>query len=502
LRRVRAWSFGAIGILGGFYFLTRFLSLDALPVFLDEAVHIQWAERLYGEGRILRPVGSGRLLAVAAYGLALPFDDRLWAARCVAAIAGAVSLLLTALLAHRLFGPRAAFLAGSLYIVSPFALVYDRLALSDGFLSLSIVGLMLAAWILIHEPAGAKARAAVAILVVLAVCSKVSALLFLPAVPAVLLTLEGDRRRAFRPFFEALATGLLGALPMLWFFAANSAEISAQHIVDPRGAGSVLLSTALDMREWAQCYFSVPVLAVAAASAILLRDGRAIWLVGSVVVPFVLFALFSQPWSARYVLPTLPSLVILVAGGIDAVAARFKPSRGGLAAFLLFALISIPGLGFDRALLFDPARAPFPADDRLQLVTGWPSGYGIRELSARLTREAEPGPLTAFVDTGGTRTLPTSLAVLVGRHPSVRLVEGDFGSAAFRSQMTTQARSGRTFAIVGPRPADFDLRALLEGARLERLEVFQKPGGEWAATLFRLEPSSAVAALPREGPMF
>jgi hypothetical protein len=322
--------------------------------------------------------------------------------------------------------------------------------------------------------------------------SKVSALLFFLVVPWGLLTLTRDRPRVFRPLAGAFTIGLLGASPMLWLFVSNGAEVSAQHIVDPRAAGSVILSTVLDMRDWAESYFSVPVLAFAAASAILLRDGRALWLGGSVVLPFLLFALFSQPWSARYVLPTLPPLLILVAGGIDAVAARLKPSLGRFTAFVLAALISLPGVSFDRDLLLDPAGAPFPRDDRLQLVTGWPSGYGVRELSARLKQEAGPGPLTAFVDTGGTRTMPTSLALLLGRHPSVRLVEGDLGSAAFRALMTAEARRGPTFAVVGPRPVDLALSSLFEGVSLEKLEVFQKPGGEWAATLFRLRVPSAV----------
>jgi hypothetical protein len=486
-------SLGAICILGGLYFLTRLGSLSVLPVFLDEAVHIQWAERLYGEGRILRPVGSGRLLAVAAYGLALPFEDRLWAARCVAVLAGAVSLLLTVLLSHRLFGPRAAVVAGSLYVLSPFALVYDRLALSDGFLSMSIIGVMLATSILVQEPARTRARAGLAILIVLAVCSKVSALLFFLVVPLGLLTLTSERSRVFRPLAGAFAIGLLGALPMLWFFVSNGAEVSAQHILGARAAGSVIRSTVLDMRDWAESYFSAPVVFFAAASAILLRNGPALWLVGSVVLPFLLFALFSQPWSARYVLPTLPPLLILVAGGIDAVTTRLKPPLGWPIALVLAALISVPGVSFDRDLLLDPARAPFPKDDRLQLVTGWPSGYGVLELSARLKHEAGPGPLTAFVDTGGTRTVPTSLALLLGRHPSVRLVEGDLESAAFRALMTAEAQKGPTFAIIGPRPVDLDLFPFFEGGSLERLEVFQKPGGEWAATLFRLRSPSAVS---------
>ena len=80
---------------------------------------------------------------------------------------------------------------------------------------------------------------------------------------------------------------------------------------------------------------------------------------------------------------------------------------------------------------------------------------------------------------------------------AVRLAEGDLGSAAFRALMTAAARRGPTFAVIGPRPVDLDLSPLFEGVSLERLEVFQKPDGEWAATLFRLRSPSTVAAPTR-----
>ena len=168
--------FAAMGLVLAVYFATRFLSLGSLPIFLDEAVHIQWAERLYEEGRILRPVGSGRLLAVAAYGLALPFEDRLRAARVIAAMAGALTLVFTMLLSRRLFGARAGLVAGVLYVVSPFALVYDRLALSDGFLAAAVTGLMLAVSTLIEEPRRLGPWVGLVAASTLAIVSKVSAL--------------------------------------------------------------------------------------------------------------------------------------------------------------------------------------------------------------------------------------------------------------------------------------------------------------------------------------
>ena len=187
--------FGPIGLFLALYLVTRAFSLNALPIFLDEAVHLQWAERLFNEGRILRPVGSGRLLAVAAYGLALPFEDRLWVARLIASMAGAATLVFTMLLSHRLFGARASVVAGTLYLLSPFALVYDRLALSDGFLSACVTGLMLAVWTLAQRPDETRPRMMAAAFIVLAVVSKVSALLFFLTIPLGILALAPDRRR-------------------------------------------------------------------------------------------------------------------------------------------------------------------------------------------------------------------------------------------------------------------------------------------------------------------
>ena len=479
----------AIGLFLVLYFLTRLCSLAALPIFLDEAVHLQWAERLFGEGRILRPVGSGRLLAVAAYGLALPFEDRLWAARLIATLVGALTLVFTMVLAHRLFGSRASAVAGALYLFSPFALVYDRLALSDGFLAAGIAGLMLATWKLADQPETWAPRMMAAALIALAIVSKVSALLFFLTVPVGILALARDRPRALRSAALAGAIGLACASPMLWYFARNSGEIASQHVVDPTVSGSTIVATLLDMREWVVSYFTVPALLLAIASMAVLRDGRAFWLAGSVVLPFALFALFSQPWSARYVLPTLPPFLLLLSGGIEGLASRLKPSGRGMAAVALTLLAVLPGLPLARDLLTNPEQAPFPGDDRRQFVTGWPAGYGVRELAARLEREARSGELTVYVDAGGTRTVPTGLGVLLAKEPGLRLVEGDFGTESFRAAMAQQVSRGRVFAVFGPRSPGLDFKVEMAGAvEVERLDVYQRPGGEWAATLFRLAP--------------
>ena len=479
-----------MGLVLAVYFATRIWSLGTLPIFLDEAVHIQWAERLYEEGRILRPVGSGRLLAVATYGLALPFDDRLRAARVIALIAGALTLVFTMLLSRRLFGARAGLLAGVLYVVSPFALVYDRLALSDGFLTAAVTGLMLAAHALVEEPRRLGPWVGVVGAATLAIVAKVSALLFLPAVPMAALLLAKDRRASLAASVLAVAAALVCASPMLWFFAANSGEIVSQHLADPVLPGSTLMVTLRDISSWLRSYFGIPILVAGASSFAWLRDGRALWLFGSFFLPLLLFAVLSEPWSARYILPTLPPFLILISGGIVALCARLNTGRAAVAALVLALAVSLQGLVFAAQLFKDPSSAPFPAADRHQLITGWPAGYGVREAALRLKNETAAEPAIVFVDTGGTRTLSTSLAVLLARHPRLTLVEGDFATSATREAMVAEAGKGTVFAILGPRSPGLDFRSLMEGVPVERVEVYERPGGEWAATLFRVGVAS------------
>jgi hypothetical protein len=79
---------------------------------------------------------------------------------------------------------------------------------------------------------------------------------------------------------------------------------------------------------------------------------------------------------------------------------------------LFLAAVLVPALRFDLALWTDPARAPLPALDRFQYVTGWPSGYGARDSIAFLRAERACNPAGLLLVTPGPSTTASAVRLL------------------------------------------------------------------------------------------
>ena len=136
-------------ILISLYFLTRFYRIMSLPIFTDEAIYVRWSQ-------IARQDASWRFISLTdgkqpmfvwiAMNLMRFVGDPLLASRFVSVFAGFFSMIGLFLLGREIFKNRfIGFISSMLYLVFPFALVYDRMALYD-----SLVG-MFAVWSLYFE---------------------------------------------------------------------------------------------------------------------------------------------------------------------------------------------------------------------------------------------------------------------------------------------------------------------------------------------------------------
>ncbi len=485
-------------LLFALYFASRLFSLLLLPVFLDETLHARWAREI-AEGR--RPLGRpwewGRALTVWLGALVTPWArDLLWANRALSVVAGAIALWATIEVGRRLYDDRTGLVAGFLYVVCPFTLFYDRMALADAALGAAAALVLLAS---VRAATEGSTRQGIAAGVALLACVLTKApgvLLFGIPVAAGLFLRAG--RAGWRGLAWAYLVGVPPAAYALWRFLATR---NAERMVDiatenPAGPLDRFLGNLAEASGWLWTYWTGPVVilgAVGLVVALRSRDGRGLLLFALVLGPVAAFAALLSRWLPRYLLFTSVPFLLLAAFGFSAIVRRV-PAAASLG---LLALSVLPCLRFDYDLLSDPARARFVPVDRDQFVTSWTSGYGTRETIGlvKAALDAHPAGVTVVTHVNRFRTLratPLALGLAFAREPRVRLEDWDLADPTALPALEAWAAEGPTLVIV-PRsdPAIPPPSLAPFGSRLERLATTTKPDGRPADDVYQFAPGAA-----------
>lgn len=469
---------------------------------MDESVHIVWSQRLLSEGALRQALADGKLLQILA--IALPvrlIGDPLLAARLVSVLAGAVGMWAVSRASARLFGERAGLAAGVAYLICPFTLFYDRLALADVF-GASFAALCLLA--LAHAMEG-KRGTALGFSMAGTVLSKVTGL-FVLAWPAWALVVAAPprwRRDRARALALAYVVALAFAVPMAWYFYTHTAQLEGKAAAaSGLGARWSLLEHNVGVgARWLWTYWT-PSLAVLGLTGVIVgafRHRRAVALLaGATLIPVVTIGLVAQAWFPRYVLPATIPFLMLVAYALGQAQEwlelrwRAWPRHGWL---VLLLLVAFPTLAFDRALLVDPNAAPLPGVERFQYLTHWPSGYGLTAAVAyvRDQRLRSPRGLTVAVDSIGQPTLLFALRAYFLKDDGVQAQSVDLDDAAERASLARSAEDRPTLLMLVERRLRQKPESALVGLSVEPGPTFFRPDGVAVARVYRLgrPPASA-----------
>ena len=134
--------------LVGIFLLTRFINLTNIPIFTDEAIYLRWAQIALADPRwrfISLIDGKQPLFIWILLPVLKIITDPLIAGRIVSIFAGLTAALILAILSLYKTKSYWGFITGFIfYLILPFFLVYDRLALYEAlFLIFSISALCL-----------------------------------------------------------------------------------------------------------------------------------------------------------------------------------------------------------------------------------------------------------------------------------------------------------------------------------------------------------------------
>lgn len=495
----RPWAWALLAA----YLAIRLSGLETLPIFIDEAIHIGWASRLAEDGTLAGPLRDGKVLQAALLAPLVPASaDPLRAARGLSVAAGALGLAATAWLGGQLFGPRVRAVAAVLYVLCPFTLAYDRMAMADTLLCAAAavsIGLSVR---LARRP---RPATAVGLGLALGACvlAKVTGALVLLVPPLALLLLgRGERRRAVVPFSIAGAIAALIAGPPLLYFLRNS-EQTDKAMLGGSGRLDMIAQNFDALASWLVDYLTAPFLALALLGLLLglgFRRRETLLLGLAAATPLVVFASLSVHWYPRYVLFAVPPLLVAAARGLVVLAmlaARALRRRARLPLLLALGLAaaSPAAVDFGARLVLDPASAPWPEIERFQYVYGFSSGYGCVELVARLRYEAErePGGILVLNDSSaGRRTAWHAMGTFLAREPRVELRLLDLSEEPSQEQIDAWARGRPVFVVAWSRFASEQHAA----RPWLKLASFFKPNGVPAGALYALPWSRPPSGTP------
>jgi 4-amino-4-deoxy-L-arabinose transferase-like glycosyltransferase len=330
----------------------------------------------------------------------------LMAIRAVHVLAGIIAAVLTYRLALALGDRGTAFVSGVLVVICPFVVYLQRLALSDILMCTAGLWALLSASKFLQSRTWRHAVELAIGLLLAAFCKFPVGFIFLISVPLALVLMPGGERRSLlhAPAAVKLLAAhapvvLLGVVVTLTAIvrmrSGQSPGFGLQDLIGLsmgryRDIAAVIGVPRAKLLAELSAQLSWPVTLigfVGLAAGVFLNDWRHRWLTAVAMLPMLGIGLLAEFWFSRYLLFTLPPLIICAAAGwrsLSVRAGRFRlpVEMGVLAVCIVF-------MGRQSALIvFDPVAANWSPLDRFQYIGGWTSGFGYPQAAQFLLQSA------------------------------------------------------------------------------------------------------------------
>lgn len=416
------------------YFATRLVNLTVFPIFTDEAIYIRWSQIGSRDAawRFISLVdGKQPLYTWIAMGLMRFISDPILAGRLVSVIAGFGSIVGMFFLGREVFkNIRIGMIASLLYLISPFALVYDRMALYDSLVAMfSIWNLYVA--ILLVRHIRLDIAMIFGITLGLGMLNKSSGFLSLYMLPLTLFLFDwkkpGITRRLGGWFLCVLVAvvisqgmySILRLSPLFGVIAQKNAIFVYPFTEWLKHPANSFVGNIRGMFDWLITYLTWPVW-IAALLPILTfwrQPREKLFLYSWWLAPFVALALFARVLYPRFILFMTMPLLILTAFVVDGIINKYGRIVFG---FFVIGILIIPSIWTDYLLITNPVYAPIAEADRGQYINDWPSGWGVREVKDFILEVSMKGKVVVYTD-GTFGLLPYGLEMYLVDLPNIEI---------------------------------------------------------------------------------
>lgn len=354
------------------YFATRLINILILPPFTDESSYV-YASTAINENFLKKwdlslnlPIVKPPLFFYLTIFLNQFLNNPLLAGRLVSVIAGGFTLLGLYMLTKQLFDKRLAFLTSILYVLSPFSLTYDRLALMDSLMTAFSV------WILIFALKFLENRKLIFIFFLflfnfLALFTKQSGKFFLLLLPLIPLFYKNPKVRNI--FFLSLISGFSY---IFYDFVLNRSQYSILYTNFDKTyinfSFNLIVNNLKAVFSWIKSYFQLIYLTLPFAILYYFSKFKNLLLLFWFITPLMISIFIGNIFFPRYLLTSMPVFFLIIAY-------LFKRQ------LWLLSILLIPSILFDYFVITNPIKAPYHYNEKAQFITEWPSGYGVQEVT-------------------------------------------------------------------------------------------------------------------------
>ncbi|MGB9873143.1 MAG: ArnT family glycosyltransferase [Anaerolineae bacterium] len=483
--RGKAQAYLFLSLLGAL----AFIRLEALPPFVDEAVHYWWVVRAIEAGEWLRSLNVGKPLEVWLAAPLVYLGGRpLLVMRSLHVLAGLLTVWLTFQIAVMVTSSRTnALISAVLVALCPFVVYLERMALAEIYLCAGglLVTIMLSNfW---QNPGKGRAVALGLALLAAAFTKFPIGFIFVAWLPLALIFASHEERRRLIKLQEigiALApvSALLGAVTLvalirarqgltlgfgLWLLQRQSGRTEIRVLVVQN---LVRLIYELEAQlGWPSLLLGG--IGLAAGLAFGNRFQR--WLAVTGLLPWLGIILIAQEWSSRYLLFSIPPLLIVAVGGW----ASMLGNRWVKGFLLVIPLVSF--VHQSALLILNPPAARWSESDRWGYITGWPSGYGYAE-AANYLCDVEQAESVYALEVGTAMQLALSLP------PDCRLTIRQLhvvdGRPVAPEERQALLLENCPALLITPDAPDFSDELM---AHLQYIRGFPKPDSQTGVALYR-----------------
>lgn len=436
LRQKEYWLILGIIII---FFASRLTNLTDLPIFTDEAIYIRWSQ-IGGRDAAWRFIsltdGKQPLFTWAMMLTLRIFADPLFAGRVVSVATGFFTMIGVVCASWELFkNKKIALFSSLLYLTSPFALMYDRMALMDSMTAMFSVWSFYFAMLLVRH-----LRLDVALILGLilggGVLTKTSGFLNIYLLPSTILLFDFKKKDVKNRLlkwaglllaaviFSQLYYSILRLSPFFYMISQKDATFVYPFNEWLTHPFRFLIGNLNGLFDWLTGYLTLPIVLLIFISLLFIfKDWREkLLLFGWFFAPFFALALFGKVLYPRFIFFMSMPLFILAAWGLFYILSKIsdKIKQRAVAYFVLFLFIIYP-IYVDAKILFSIVTAPIPDSDAGQYINDWPAGWGIREVVDFLEKESKDKKITVYTD-GTFGLLPYGLEIYLIDNPNVEII--------------------------------------------------------------------------------